>query len=261
MSEQSGRPGFQKLANLLRRHARSLSGLLLTTVLVLAGTLATHWLSDPYRFPLDVIEVKGEFRYLQNQKMQAAVAPHISGGFFNVDVDAVRSAAEALPWVKTASVRRVWPATLRVKIEEQQPVAGWNGDGFLNASGEAFFPRSGNTPVGLPQLAGPQGQEHKVLMKFQRVQKTLLRLGLEVSSLALDNRRAWSLLLQEGVQLKLGRARPWLRLQRFVKVFPIVFADRLNELQQVDMRYSNGFSVSWQQLDSNENAITQNQAG
>jgi cell division septal protein FtsQ len=30
-----------------------------------------------------------------------------------------------------------------------------------------------------------------------------------------------------------------------------VFVDRVDELQRVDLRYSNGFSVRWQQADAN----------
>ena len=48
--------------------------------------------------------------------------------------------------------------------------------------------------------------------------------------------------------LELGRADTRERLQRFISAFPTVFADRIEELKRVDLRYSNGFSVYWQQL-------------
>jgi cell division protein FtsQ len=63
----------------------------------------------------------------------------------------------------------------------------------------------------------------------------------------LDNRRAWHLQLDNAVLLELGRADAGQRLQRFVRAWPDVFAGRLDELQRVDLRYSNGFSVSWKQ--------------
>ena len=49
------------------------------------------------------------------------------------------------------------------------------------------------------------------------------------------------------VELDLGRADTRRRLQRFVQAWPGVFVDRVDELQRVDLRYSNGFSVRWQQ--------------
>jgi len=237
-----------RAAALARVHKRTLSGLLLLGVLAAAAVLGVHWLSDPYRFPLGVVEVKGDFRYLQKSQLQAAMAPHVTGGFFTVDVVAIRAAAEALPWVYKASVQRVWPETVRVQIEEQEPVAHWHGQGFLNRQGEAFFPVGEPVATDLPWLDGPVGQEERVLERYRRVGATLAPLGLQVQRLKVDGRRAWELQLAGGIALKLGRTQPWRRLQRFVHAWPVVFAPRLEELRTVDLRYSNGFSVVWQQI-------------
>lgn len=235
-------------AALARSHTRTLSGLLLLGVLAAVTVLGMRWLSDPYRFPLGVVEVKGDFRYLQKARLQAAVAPYATGGFFTVDVVAIRTAAEALPWVYKASVQRVWPETVRVQIEEQQPVAHWHGEGFLNRHGEAFFPAGEQVAIELPWLDGPDGQEQKVLERYRRVRAALAPLGLQVQQLQVDGRRAWEVQLAGEVVLKLGRTQPWQRLQRFVHAWPVVFASRQAQLRTVDLRYSNGFSVVWQQV-------------
>jgi cell division protein FtsQ len=242
------------LVDALRNHVRTLSGLVLLLLLGVAVMFGMQWLSDPYRFPLSVVKVTGDFRYLQKQQLQAAVAPHAQGGFFTVDVVAVRNAAEALPWVYKASVQRIWPATLHLRVEEQQPIAHWNEQGFLNRYGEPFFPEQAGVVGDMPWLAGPQDQELRVLENYQRIAKMLERIGVRPARLELDNRRAWHLQLASGVQLELGRADAWKRLQRFVVAYPSVFAGRLAELQRVDLRYSNGFSVRWQQLAADEAA-------
>lgn len=253
MPDAGNRALLQQVFGWAGVHRRSLSGLLLLGLLAVIAWWGTRWLSDPYRYPLDVVEVKGEFRYLQKQRLQTMIAPHATGGFFTVDVDSVRTAAEALPWAASARVRRMWPATLRVQITEQQAVAGWNDGGFLNAAGEAFFPQAGMAaPAGLPQLAGPEGQEQRVLQQFREIEKTLQPLGMRAARVSMDRRRAWTLQLENGVWLKLGRARPWKRLQRFVRAWPDVFAGRMTSLQSVDMRYSNGFSVEWQHQDTSD---------
>jgi cell division protein FtsQ len=228
-------------------HVRTLTGLLLVAVLASTVVFGKQWLSDPWRFPLGVVEVKGDFRYLDKQQLQAAIAPHATGGFFTVDVAAIRAAAERLPWVHRASVKRVWPETLRLQIEEQQPVARWGAHGYLNTRGEPFVPEASNISLVLPSLAGPDGQELKVLANFQRVSKTLAPLGVRVTRMELDKRRAWHLQLDNAVLLELGRADARRRLQRFVRAWPDVFAGRLDDLQRVDLRYSNGFSVAWKQ--------------
>ena len=248
-------PLQQQLFAAVRSHARALTSLLLVTVLASTVLLGQQWLSDPWRFPLSVVEVKGDFRFLDKQQLQVAVAPHATGGFFTVDVAAIRTAAEQLPWVRKARVKRIWPATLRLQIEEQQPVAHWGTHGFLNREGEPFLPEETDISLALPSLAGPDGQELKVLGNFQRISETLAPLGIKVTRMELDNRRAWHLQLDNTVLLELGRADAGQRLQRFVRAWPDVFAGRLDDLQRVDLRYSNGFSVSWKQ------AVLQSAAG
>jgi cell division protein FtsQ len=233
----------QRLVELLKGNTRSLTGVLLVAMLASTVLLGKQWLSDPWRFPLNVVEAKGDFRYLDKQQLQAAVAPHATGGFFTVDVAAIRDAAEQLPWVYKASVKRIWPETLRLQIEEQQPVARWGADGFLNQQGETFTPEKTDISMILPGLAGPDGQQLKVLQNFQAVSKTLAPLGISITRMELDNRRAWHLQLDNAVLLELGRADGRQRLQRFVRAWPDVFAGRLDNLQRVDLRYSNGFSV------------------
>ncbi|MEZ5542491.1 MAG: cell division protein FtsQ/DivIB [Pseudomonadota bacterium] len=242
---ESGRA--TQVIGLLRAHLRTLSGLLLLGMLALATLMGVRWFTDPYRFPLGVVEVNGDFRYLQKAQLQAAVAPLATGGFFTVDVVAIRAAAEALPWVHKASVQRIWPETVRVQIEEQLPVAHWHGQGFLNRFGEAFFPQDTQPDIELPWLDGPDGQEQKVLEQYRQASATLAALGLQLQRLQVDGRRAWELQLTGGITLKLGRMQPWQRLERFVHAWPSVFAGRVAELQTVDLRYSNGFSVVWDQ--------------
>lgn len=247
----------QLVASLMKDNVRTITGLMLIAILVLIVSLAKYGLSDPYRFPLDVVEVKGDFRYLDKQQLQDAVAPHVAGGFFTVDVNEIRTVAEQLPWVYKATVKRVWPATLRIHIEEQQAIARWGEQGYLNRNGEPFFPKEINLSLQLPALAGPEGHELKVLENFHGVTKMLAPLGIPVTRMELDSRRAWHLQVGDGVLLELGRADTRVRLQRFISAYPTVFAARIEDLRRVDLRYSNGFSVYWQQLASKSAVGTQ----
>jgi cell division protein FtsQ len=252
---------LQWIATLLRNNRRTVSGLVLVALLASTVPLGMQWTADPHRFPLSVVEVTGDFRYLKKAQLQVAVAPHAEGGFFTVDVAAIRTAAEALPWVLKASVQRVWPETLRLQIEEQQPIARWGEHGLLNRYGDSFFPVESVAAIELPLLAGPDGQELKVLEKYRTVSKLLDATGLQVTRLELDGRRAWHLELGASVQIELGRSHTGLRLQRLVSAWQDVFAGRLEELQRVDLRYSNGFSVLWQQVATEAAAGEQDKQG
>lgn len=245
---KSRRPTLQQaLAAFVQAHFRSLTGLLLLTLLAISVLQGVEWLQDPYRFPLRVVEIEGELRHLQKEPLQRSLAPHITGGFFSVDVAGIREVVEGQSWVYEARVQRVWPDILSVTIEEQDPIAHWGEDGFLNRYGESFVPVHMPELSGLPRLSGPAGHERTVLEQYQAMASKLARLNMQVTRVVLDQRRAWHVELDNGVILELGRTDTHRRLQRFVQTYDEVFAARLDELRRVDLRYSNGFSVDWRQ--------------
>ena len=55
-----------------------------------------------------------------------------SGNIFSVDLDAIRERVEGLKWVRFATVQRVLPDTIAIKIVERKPV------GLARIRGEIF---------------------------------------------------------------------------------------------------------------------------
>lgn len=237
------------ITTFLLEHFRSITGALLLVLMAASVHMGLQWLQDPYRFPLQIVKIEGKYRYLDQTRLQAVVEPHVNGGFFAVDVSVVCDAVEAMPWVAAATVRRNWPDGLTVLVTEQVPVARWGEDGYLNGNGELFLPVV-PVAVELPALAGPAEHEVVVLEQYRLVSRTLASLGLQVAGISQDERRAWRVVIENGIELELGRADTVQRLQRFVHAWPVVFADHVDELQRIDLRYSNGFSVRWQQANA-----------
>jgi len=61
----------------------------------------------------------------------------------------------------------------------------------------------------------------------------------------LDARGAWSMQLSNGVEIRLGRRDVEARAQLFIDVVANIVASREAEIEFVDMRYSNGFTIGW----------------
>lgn len=234
-------PLRERLRPMLKRASQLLSLSLLLGSVIWCVT----WLRNPTNMPLRSVHIEGEFRKLSKQDVQAAVAAEATGGFFSVNVEAVRRAAESLPWIESATVRRVWPDTLQVQVMEQRAAARWGEDGVLNMRGELFQPDTSTIPANLPQLTGPEPLRRRVMEHYIAMTATLAPIGRRVQTLRLDRRRAWVVRLDSGVELKLGRDDALDRLNKFVRVYPTVFAAREAELNTVDLRYSNGFAVRW----------------
>lgn len=208
-------------------------------------------LAQPDTLPILAVQVKGEFRYLDKAALHAALSEPASGGFFNVDVRAVKQAAESLPWVDRASVRRVWPDSLRVSVQEQEPLARWRqADGttmLVNVRGELFAPPAvtAESLARMPLFYAPENVAEVVAVRYQRLASTLAPLGLSVRELGFDQRRAWHLQLSNGLQLLLGRGGDEALLDRFVTAWPLALAAHVEAIERVDLRYTNGFAVRW----------------
>jgi cell division protein FtsQ len=226
---------------------RILGGL---AMLSLAGTglwLAVERLSDPLAFPIQSVRIEGEIRHLNRERLREVATPVVSGGFFTVQLDAVGEALRALPWVHRVSVRRRWPDTLIVHVEEQRPVARWGEDALLNARGEVFAPPREEFPQGLVALQGEPGRERALLAGLADIERRLAPLGLSVERLYEDARRAWSLRLAGGVEVALGREVREARLERLTAVYARLDTKQRSALARIDLRYTNGLAVAWRE--------------
>lgn len=226
---------------------RQLPLLLGLAAVAAVGTAAALWLAEPDNLPLRTVRVQGEMYHVTQQEVQAAVLPHAQAGFLRIDINAVRAALEQLPWVHSVQVRRAWPDVLLVQLREQQVLARWADGGLVNPEGNVFRPLEPVVATGLPVLRGPQGTSVMVTAQFIELQRTLLPLQLTISEVAMDERRAWKLVLENGLELMLGRNEHPARMERFVRAWPRILGPRSATVARIDLRYTNGFAVSFRQ--------------
>jgi cell division protein FtsQ len=237
---------------LVRRWATASVMLLVVGLGVYAGF---DWLKDPRSLPLQVVRIEGDFVHLDRQELESVVADRVRGGFFTLDVEAVRSAIRALPWVDEVAVRRVWPDTLRIWVAEQVPLARWGSKGLVNVRGESFQPDGGERPDGLPLLEGPEGSEPEMVTRYLELQRKLDPLDLRLVRLRQDARGAWRSEFDNGTLLELGSRDLDLRFDRFLRLYPRLKATGRGEPVQVDLRYTNGLVVHWKQESEDEENI------
>lgn len=204
-----------------------------------------RWLTDPATFPVRSVVVEGELRYLDRDELQAAVGLQVGGGLLGVDVEAVRRQVESLAWVRLASVRRVWPEGLIVRVVEQQPLAKWVQGGLVNTDGEVFEAPEGTGPAGLPEFDGPQNLAAVVTRRYREFLPLVRDIDNGIRRIELDERNAWRVLLSGGLVLDLGREDVGRRLARFGRFYASVLAKEPRTVTRVDLRYANGFAVEF----------------
>ncbi|WP_346014570.1 cell division protein FtsQ/DivIB [Thiocystis violacea] len=220
---------------------RAVLGVLAFVAMGSAVWLFGQW--EPRALPVKVIEVEGELHHHSSQLLQERLSERLNGGILTADLADLKAAAEDLPWVGHASLRRVWPDTLQVRVEEHRPIARWNADGLVTAEGVVFRPTGGTIPAGLPLLEGDDKRAPEVTERYLKWRDDLMLVGHLIQSMSVDPRGDWRIDLVMGTELRLGTGAVEERLARFIASAPQLEAAGQPTL--VDLRYSNGFSVKW----------------
>ena len=170
---------------------------------------------------------------------------HLHGNIFKADVNAAQTALAALPWVGKAQVKRIWPDTVVVSLTERVPVAHWDHQRLVDSNGELF---SAETSEALPQfMAETTDAAARVpplmVAKLASFQAALRPTGLQIAKLHYSARSAWTLELDNGITVRLGRENEAERLQHFVWAWPRVLQAQAADINYVDMRYKDGFAL------------------
>ena len=202
--------------------------------------------------PLEKVGLNARFERVSTLEVEKVLANYKHAKFLSIDLNNLQQELEQVEWVDVAEVRRRFPAQLIVTLTEHVAAARWGESGLLNTRGELILQQARYLPPELPRLEGPLGTEWQVAQKYLELRKSVLNFGLNVEFLGMDARGAWRFDLSNGMQVKIGREATDQRFYRFEKrVLPLLFKLERN-VQSVDMRYSNGFAVEWQAVDSSE---------
>jgi cell division protein FtsQ len=215
---------------------------LLVGGLISAGVWMWQWTRDPQTLPFHEVKVQGQFQHLNAAQLQQTAAQALHGGFFTVDLAAVRQHLMQTPWVETVSLRRI-PGVLLVTVHEYQPVARWNDHYLLNAE-QQLMAAPADAPQNLPLLQGPENAYADVFDNYQKIQTLLQPLQLSVTHLQQSARGSWELTLNNGILVTIGRDDVLARMQRLVQWYPtLVGADAAN-VNHIDLRYENSIAIA-----------------
>ena len=241
-------PADIRLMNVTALIVAALGLLALAAVVVL-------WIAKQPVFAVKSIRVEGDMAHNSVLTIRANTAPKLAGNFFTLDLGVARQAFEAVPWVRQAVVRRVWPNRLAVQLEEHRAAALWisptsgddTPDKLVNSRGEVFEANLGDVEdEALPTLRGPDGSSARLLALLARLQPVFATLDAHVDALTMSGRGSVHAELDTGAEIELGRGTDdeiVARTQTFVGTLPRVTGLYQRPLQSADLRHHDGYAV------------------
>jgi cell division protein FtsQ len=233
---------------------RLMNGVATTVYALAVGVVAAAgvaWLARAPWLPIRAIQLEGDLQRNSVTTIRANAMPRLQGNFFSVDLQRGRASFEAVPWVRRAVMRRVWPDRLAVRLEEHRAVALWKdeqgNERVVNSFGEVFDANVGDVEdEELPRLAGPDGSSAQMLALLQRLQPVFGRLERELEQLHLSGRGSWRVELDGGTAVELGRGSEdevVARSERFVRTLTQVTGHFKSPLLYADLRHPDGYAV------------------
>eukprot|EP01031_Cornospumella_fuschlensis_P008757 gene8757-10780_t len=122
-----------------------------------------------------------------------------------VDADATRQKLEEMPWIASASVRKLYPDRIEIAVVERQAYALWQVNGEIRViarDGTPIAPYSDDPRyVNLPIVVGEGAQK-----KVQEIVDALGRVPAvrdQVRAAILVAERRWTLKLRNGIDIRL----------------------------------------------------------
>jgi len=218
------------------------------TALSLHGSLPTR-LSDfkikVSSLPVKYVRVEGVFQHLSKDELKTALLPWVNTGFLEANMQAIQQVVASLPWVKTVTVKRIWPDTIDIKVAEKIPYVRWGENSLTTEQGVIFTPKDIAEFSHLMILTGPKDQQLKVLEIMKGITTALADQSIALAEFHINDRWSWKIKLTTGLEILLGRDEQLKKLQRFLKTLTVLKKEQVEQIAIVDLRYPNGYAVSW----------------
>jgi cell division protein FtsQ len=219
----------------------------LVKIIVIMALLTSLVYSVKELVPIKHVRIGSTFQYISKDEIKTLLTPLVDVGFFDANVQAIQERLTQLVWVESVTVNRVWSDTLTIIIKEKRPFVRWKEQDLISSRGEIIKPDEIEPFVNLPILNGPEGQQVKSLEIMKGVNTALADQAMQMAEFSINNRWAWKIKLTTGLEILLGRNDQLKKLQRFLKTLDVLGQEQLNAMAVVDLRYPNGYAVSWKQ--------------
>jgi cell division protein FtsQ len=169
-------------------------------------------------FDIAIVTISGEAELRVPEILaDAGISPKNSLLF--LDVAEARAHLEAVPLIKQASVRKLYPNHLVIDLVERAPYALWQKDGQVNivaADGAVIDEMRDQRFANLPFVVGEGANEH--LPEFNALIAAAGELGPKIRAGVMVARRRWNLKMTNGVDVMLPEVNPQAAVATLVRL-------------------------------------------
>ena len=206
---------FSRIDWRVPRHAGLKGTALLFAATGIAGIISADrvdetvtWLSSASGLAIESVKITGQTETSEIAVLnQLELPPEASLATF--DLSSARERVETLPWVENATLRKVYPATLKITIDERKPYVLWQRDqtvSVIDEQGRVIGDASDAHFRDLIRVVGQGADKRAGEAIALAASASSIRSRLRAA--VLISERRWNLMLDNGVTLMLPQDKP-----------------------------------------------------
>ena len=183
----------------------------------------------------------------QYQKLQQVMNQQKVSSFFTSDLQALRDITTGLAWVDQVSVTRDWQRGIVVTALPKQAIANFGTERLVDAKGIVFVPADSKdlTQAKFATLQGEITQAPVIMQQMQQINDWYAPLDMQVADIILSPRMTWLIRFDNGQRVIVDNENTAQKLLNLSQLLGNQLSNRRSEIQSVDLRYKNGFTIAW----------------
>ncbi|MBO1530882.1 cell division protein FtsQ [Psychrobacter sp. F1192] len=189
----------------------------------------------------------------QHQALHQTMKQQPVNSFFTTNLQSLRDIAMGLAWVDQVSVTRDWQQGIIITALPKQAVAHFGTERLVDAKGTVFVPADSQelTSAQFATLQGETSQAPVIMQQMQQINDWYAPLGMRVEDIILTPRMTWLVRFDNGLRVIVDNENTAQKILSLSQLLGNQLSTRLEEMQSIDLRYKNGFTIAWKVTGSN----------
>ena len=236
---------------------------LMFSVLCLIITMFQWFFSQPnFHLKYLILNISSDnVQHVKPKELKKLVIMELNGTALTTDLGPIYKSVLSHPWIKEATVRRIWPNKILVNLVEHNIIGVWSDGRFVTQAGKLLqFDKLQSESINkekncfLLKLDGPNETVTAVLDRARMISKKASKVGLQTTGVQLTSQYDWRVFFSNGMKMELGGENLETplekRLDNFFNSIAWVRKKIKKDLISVDLRYAQGFAFEESKISS-----------
>lgn len=171
---------------------------LIHSLSVLIIILSAVYYAVTHLFNVKHVIIEGDLKHATSEQLKYVANNKLHGTFFTINIEELKNRFSEIPWVKNVVLRREFPSTIFVAIEEYQAVARFNNNQMITNDGKVFNADSSDA---FPDIIANVNDAELALNSYYQIESIFARHNSKISKLLMNDTRLIEVKTESGVQI------------------------------------------------------------